>query len=220
VESRAPAWTLVALGDSITDGAGAGTDADERWPDVLAGRLQQAGLRGVGVANAGIGGNRLLLDGSGPNALARFDRDVLGAAGVHTLILLEGINDLGTATRDAALSPAEHAALVARIIGAYRQIVARAHAHGIRVVGGTLTPFMGFGYYHPDAAVEADRQAINAWIRAAGHFDAVADFDRAVRDPAYPERLLAAFDSGDRIHPSPSGYAAMAAAVPLAALSR
>lgn len=219
VAGGARASTVVTLGDSITDGNGATTDRDDRWPDRLAERIARSGRR-IAVANAGIGGNRLLLDGTGPNALARFDRDVLGAAGVRTLILLEGINDLGTTTQARPLSAAEHEALVASIIAAYRQIAERAHAHGIRVVGGTLTPFVGFPNYHPDAAAEADRQAINAWIRAPGHFDAVADFDRAARDPAHPGRLLPAFDSGDHIHPSPAGYAAMAAAIPLAALAR
>jgi lysophospholipase L1-like esterase len=219
VEAAAPAPGVVALGDSITDGHGATLDADDRWPDRVAARLQEAG-RNVAVANAGIGGNRLFLDGIGPNALARFDRDVLAAPGVGTLIVLEGINDLGTGTRERPLSADEHAALVAQIESAYAQIVGRAHAHGIRVVGGTLTPFVGFDYYHPDAATEADRQAINGWIRASGHFDSVVDFDSIVRDPAHPERMRAEFDSGDHIHPSSAGYAAMAAAVPLTAIAR
>jgi lysophospholipase L1-like esterase len=214
VESCPAAPVIVALGDSITDGRGTTTNGNDRWTDILARRL---GGRAA-VLNAGIGGNRLLLDGLGPNALARLERDVLARPGVTHLILLEGINDLGTLTRDAPATPAEHAALVANMIGAYGQIVARAHAHGIKVIGGTLLPFMGFDYYHPDAANEADRQAINAWIRAPGHFDGVVDFDAALRDPARPDRLLPAYDSGDHIHPGPAGYKAMGDAVPLGLL--
>ncbi|MEC7931501.1 MAG: GDSL-type esterase/lipase family protein, partial [Pseudomonadota bacterium] len=121
----------------------------------------------------------------------------------------------GTLTRDAPVSKADHAAHVARIIGAYRQIIARAHAKGIKVIGGTIMPFVGNDYYHADADNEADRQAVNAWIRTPGHFDAVVDFDRVMRDPARPERLLPAYDDGDALHPSPAGYRAMGEAVPL-----
>ena len=213
------AFAVATLGDSITDGHGATTDGNDRWPDVLAARLLQGpGGAGVGVLNIGIGGNRVLLDGLGPNALARFDRDVLGQSGVRTLILLEGINDIGMLTRDAPSSPEAHQALVRDIFTAYGQIVARAHDHGVRVIGGAITPFMGSDYYHPTGLNEADRQALNAWIRAPGHFDAVADFDQAVRDPARPERLAAPYDSGDHLHPSPAGYRAMAEAVPVGLL--
>jgi lysophospholipase L1-like esterase len=211
VDSCPAAPVIVALGDSITDGRGTTTNGNDRWTDILARRL--AGR--AAVLNAGIGGNRLLLDGLGPNALARLDRDVLAQPGVTHLIILEGINDLGTLTREAPASPAEHEALVARMTLAYAQIVERAHARGITVIGGTLLPFMGFDYYHPDAANEADRQAINAWIRTAGHFDGVVDFDAALRDPARPDRLAPAFDSGDHIHPGPAGYKAMGEAVSL-----
>ncbi|WP_294395496.1 SGNH/GDSL hydrolase family protein [uncultured Sphingomonas sp.] len=205
---------IVTLGDSITDGRGATTDGDDRWPDILANRLQSdARTRGLGVVNVGIGGNRLLLDGNGPNALARLDRDVLARPGVRTLVVLEGVNDLGTLTRDAPATPAEHRALVQRMITGYRQIVDRAHAQGVRVVGATIMPYMGMGYYHPDAANEADRQAINTWIRTGGAFDAVVDLDRVTRDPAHPTRLLPAYDSGDHIHPSPTGYHAMGQAI-------
>ncbi|MEO8113370.1 MAG: GDSL-type esterase/lipase family protein, partial [Phenylobacterium sp.] len=214
VEVTAPKGTaaVVALGDSITDGHGATTNGDDRWPDVLARRLRPLGLS---VLNHGIGGNRLLLDGAGPNALARFDRDVLGQAGVRYLIVLEGVNDLGTLTRDAPASPETHADLVRRMIGAYQQIVTRARAHGIRVIGATILPDGGSSYYHPDAANEADRQAVNRWIRVPGDFDAVIDFDRLTRDPARPDRMAAAFDSGDGLHPGPAGYRAMGEAIPL-----
>ncbi|MCM8730620.1 GDSL-type esterase/lipase family protein [Hephaestia sp. GCM10023244] len=211
------ARAIVAIGDSITDGNGATTDGDNRWPDQLAARLRATGAE-IGVVNAGIGGNRVLLDGLGPNLLARFDRDTAARSGATDVILLEGINDLGTLTRDAPVSHAEHDALVANIIAGYRQVIARAHAQGLRVWGGTVTPFVGNDYYHADADNEADRQAINAWIRTPGNFDGVIDFDAAIRDPAHPERLLPAYDSGDHLHPSPAGYAAMAAAVPIEAM--
>jgi lysophospholipase L1-like esterase len=216
VEEKPPGAAIVALGDSITDGHATADNSDTRWPDDLARRLESSrGTRGMSVLNEGIGGNRLLLDGLGPNAVARFDRDVLAQTGVRYLIVLEGVNDLGTATRLAPISAARHTVLVHRIIGAYEQIILRARAHGIEVIGGTITPYMGSDYYHPTAASEADRQAINAWIRQPGHFDAVVDFDRAIRDPGHPERMLPAYDSGDHLHPSPAGYRVMAAAIPL-----
>lgn len=218
-EAPAGAEAVVALGDSITDGHGSTTNGNDRWPDALARRLMAA-KRKLGVLNKGIGGNRLLLDGTGPNALARFDRDVLAQPGVRYLIVQEGINDIGVFGLQGHSSKAEHHALVERIIAADEQIVARAHAQGIRVYGGTLTPFEGSDYYHPDALSLADRDAVNRWIRAPGHFDAVIDFDKAVRDPKHPERLLPAFDCGDHLHPSPAGYRAMAAAVPLSLLAR
>lgn len=218
------AAAIVALGDSITDGHASTTNGSDRWPDDLARRLFAARPgRPLGVLNEGIGGNRLLLDGLGPNALARFDRDVLAQPGVRYLIVQEGINDIGTFAQqggqpggqDANQPKSAHEALVHRIIGAYAQIVLRAHAHGIRVLGGTLTPFIGNAYYHPGAMTEADRKAVNRWIRTPGHFDAVVDFDKALRDRARPRQLLPAYDSGDHLHPSPAGYRAMAAAIPL-----
>jgi lysophospholipase L1-like esterase len=210
------AASLVVLGDSITDGHGATTNGNDRWTDVLAARLQGAAeTRDVGVSNQGIGGNHLLTDGLGPNALSRFDRDVLAPSGVRWLIVFEGVNDLGGLARNGEVSPAEHAALVPRVVAAYQQIIARAHAHGIRVMGGTITPYVGSEYYHPGPLSEADRQAVNAWIRAAGHFDAVVDFDAVVRDPQSPDHLLPAYDCGDHLHPSPAGYRAMGEAIQL-----
>jgi len=213
--ATAGAFSIVTLGDSITDGHGATTNGNDRWPDVLARRLRDAGFRNVGVLNAGIGGNHLLTDGLGPNVLARFDRDVLAQAAVRDVMVFEAINDIGGLARTSGATPAQHAALVQQILGAYQQIITRAHAAGLRVIGATITPFGGSGYYHPDAASEADRQAVNAWILTPGHFDAVVDFDKVVRNPAHPERLLPAFDCGDHLHPSPAGYAAMANAIPL-----
>jgi lysophospholipase L1-like esterase len=216
VVAAADAHAIVTLGDSITDGHGATTNGNDRWPDVLAKRLQaDAGTHHVAVLNHGIGGNRLLLDGLGPNALARFTDDVIAQTAVSYVIILEGINDLGTLTRDRDVPQPEHDTLVRRMIGAYEQMIMRAHAHGIQAIGATILPFVGSGYYHPGQPTEADRQAVNEWIRARGHFDAVIDFDKVTRDPQHPDRLLPAYDSGDHLHPSPAGYAAMAGAVPL-----
>jgi lysophospholipase L1-like esterase len=212
------AFAVVTLGDSITDGHGATTNGDDRWPDDLARRLAAAG-KPAGVLNAGIGGNRVLLDGLGPNAVARTDRDVLSQTEVRALIVLEGINDLGMLTRDAPAGAEAHKALVADIVAGYGQIIAAARAHHVRVLGATILPDAGSSYYHPNAENEADRQAVNAWIRAPGHFDGVIDFDAVMRDPAHPDRLLAAYDSGDGLHPSPAGYRAMAETIPLPALT-
>jgi lysophospholipase L1-like esterase len=212
---------VVVLGDSITDGNGVKPNTNQRWTDFLSARLRaDSGLKDMAVLNAGLGGNRLLLDGLGPNALARFDRDVLTSPGVTHLIVLEGVNDLGTLTRDAPASAEEHAALVERMIGALRQIATRARARGIKVIGATILPYGGSAYYHPDAANEADRQAVNAWIRAPGNFDGVIDFDAALRDPARPTHLRADRDNGDGLHPSIDGYRAMAEIVPLDLLRR
>jgi len=211
---------VVVLGDSITDGHGATTNANDRWPDLLANRLQASmGKRAPGVLNQGIGGNRLLLDGLGPNAQARFDHDVLEQVGARYLIVLEGVNDLGMLARTAEVPQAEHDATVRWIIAAYRQMIARARSRGLQVIGATILPFVGSEFYHPAARTEADRQAVNNWIRTSGQFDAVIDFNAVMRDPARPDRLLAAFDSGDHLHPSPAGYAAMADAVPLTLFS-
>ena len=216
VRAAPAAASLVALGDSITDGHGATTDGNDRWPDALAKRLEGGSRpkKNIAVLNEGIGGNRLLHDGTGPNALARFDHDVLAQAGVRYLIVLEGINDIGTLTRDADVPDEEHETLVRRMRAAYWQIVTRAHTHGIKVIGATILPFVGSEYYHPGPKTEADRQAINEWIRIPGHFDAVVDLDKVTRDPQHPDRLLPAFDCGDHLHPSPAGYRAMADAIP------
>ena len=210
------AAVVVALGDSITNGHGATTNGNDRWTDVLAQRLQgSSATQNIGISNQGIGGNHLLTDGLGPNALARFDRDVLGAAGVRWVIVFEGVNDLGGLARTGEVTPAEHAATVQHVVAAYQQIVTRAHAHGLRAIGATITPYVGSDYYHPGALSEGDRQAVNQWIRTPGHFDAVVDFDQVMRDPQQPDHLLPAFDSGDHLHPSPAGYRAMGESIPL-----
>ena len=208
--------SIVALGDSITDGHATTTNGNDRWTDVLAERLQSSpATNQIGVLNEGIGGNHLLVDGLGPNALARFNRDVLAQTGIRYVIVLEGVNDLGGLTRLGEAPTAEHEALVAHIIAAYQQMILRAHAHGIEIIGGTITPYAGSDYYHPTARDEQDRNTVNAWIRASGHFDAVIDFDKVMRDPSHPDRLLPSYDSGDHLHPSPAGYRVMANAIPL-----
>lgn len=216
VQAVPGAYSIVALGDSITDGHATTTNGNDRWTDVLAQRLQaNVGTRNVGVINQGIGGNHLLIYGLGPNALARFDRDVLAQAGVRYLIVLEGINDLGGVGRMGSATQTAHDQLVHRMIGAYQQIIARAHAQGIRVYGATVMADGGSGYYHPDAASEHDRQQVNSWIREPGHFDEVIDFDKVMAEPANPQQLLPAYDSGDHLHPGPPGYRAMGQAIPL-----
>lgn len=220
VATEPAARSIVVLGDSITDGHGATTNGNDRWTDLLAKRLQAlATARNVALLNQGIGGNRLRTDGLGPNALSRFDRDVIAQAGVRYLIVLEGINDIGMLGREGDASQAAHDELVQCMIAAYEQIVIRAHSNGIKVIGATIMPFTGSDYYLPGPASEADRQAVNRWIRTPGHFDAVIDFDEITHDPQHPERLLPAYDSGDHLHPSHAGYAAMAEAVPLSLFS-
>ena len=221
VPAARKAGVVVALGNSITDGHGSTTNGNDRWTDVLAAHFESsAKTRNIGVSNAGLGGNHLLIDGLGPNVLARFDRDVLAPAGVKWVIVFEGVNDLGGLARIHEVSPEEHAALVQRLIGAYRQIIARAHDAGLRVYGATITPYAGSGYNHPGPLSDADREAVNRWIRSAGNFDAVIDFDAVVRDPARPDHLLPAYDCGDHLHPSPAGYKAMGNAIPLALFAR
>ena len=210
------AAAVVTLGDSITDGTGSTTDKNNRWPDDLARRLQAApGKKNIAVLNQGIGGNRLLLDGAGPNTLARFNHDVLAQAGARYVIVLEAINDISHLPLDTDDSPAANETLVHNITASYEQIIARAHTHGMKVFGATLTPFGGSAAQRRGPHTEANRQAVNQWIRTSGKFDGVIDLDKSVRDPEHPDQMLPKYDSGDHLHPSPEGYAAMAAAVGL-----
>jgi lysophospholipase L1-like esterase len=219
VAAAPAAATIVAFGDSITDGHGATTNGDDRWPDILAARLQASpATRHLAVVNVGIGGNHLLTDGLGPNALARLDRDLFARPAAKVMLVLEAINDLGKLSREDVRTPEQHKQLVADLIAAYRQMILRAQGQGVRVIGCTVTPYVGSDYYHPDAASEADRQALNQWIRTSGAFDGVVDFDAVVRDPAHPERMIAAYDSGDHLHPSAAGYKVMANAIKLETL--
>jgi lysophospholipase L1-like esterase len=206
VQAASNSSTVVAFGDSITDGHGSLTDADDRWPDILAARLSKAH---IGVVNRGIGGNRVLQDGLGPNALARFDRDVLATPGARYLIVFEGVNDIGGLDRTEAHAAETHNALVREIEAAYVQIAARAHSQGIAVFGATVTAFRDSDYYHPSDQTEADRNALNQWIRTSGVFDAVIDFDKVTRDPLRPDHLDPAVDCGDHLHPNPTGYKRM-----------
>jgi len=218
VEAPREAHTVVVLGDSITDGNGSTQDADRRWPDMLAQRLAPDG---IAVANAGISGGRLLRDGMGQSALARFEQDVLAQPGVAEVIVLLGTNDIGWP--GGPFAPAERAVTVDELANGYRQLLAAAHARGVRVTAGTLPPFEGAlegtpfaGHYSPEK--ERLRQQLNRWIRGCGLFDAVVDFDAVLRDPDRPQRLRQAFDSGDHLHPGDAGYRAMAAAVDVAAI--
>jgi lysophospholipase L1-like esterase len=211
---RPGARALVVLGDSLSDGVGSTPDADRRWTNDLARRLIAAtDLPRTSVVDEGIAGNRLLHDFLATSALARLDRDVLVKAGVHFVALVEGLNDIGIP--GGFKRPSEDVT-AEQIIAAQLQIIERAHALGLVVIGATLSPCEGAkiaGYATP--AGEAKRQAVNQWIRTGGAFDAVVDFDAVVRDPQHPARLRAAFDSGDHLHPNDAGYQALAAAVPL-----
>jgi len=213
VESPAGKGGLVALGDSITDGNGSTPDLDRRWPDYLAARLS---ADGIAVVNAGISGARLLGDRMGVNAAARFEQDVLSQPGVGTVVVLLGINDIGWP--QSAFAPDEPPMRAERMIAVYRQLIAQARVHGVRIVGATLLPFEEAlhgtpltGYYTP--AKDAVRREVNQWIRDGGEFDAVVDFDALLRDPARPSRMLPRYDSGDHLHPGDAGYEAMAKAV-------
>jgi lysophospholipase L1-like esterase len=204
---------VVAFGDSITDGQASGENANRRWPDLLARRLQlELGVAGnIGLANRGISANSLLKDYpdamlAGQRGLARFDRDVLATTGARWVIVLIGINDI-------VYSPGSNPIPVDSLTSGHLQLVARARAAGLRAIGATLTPFEGQGYY--TAARENVRKRFNDWMRGSGGYDAVVDFDLALRDPARPTRLRAAYDSGDHLHPNAAGYQAMAQAVPL-----
>jgi lysophospholipase L1-like esterase len=212
VLAKSSGAAVITLGDSITDGRNSTTNKNGRWPDELARRLQaNKSTTGIGVLNEGIGGNRLLHDGLGPNALARLDRDVLAQSGVRWVIVLEGINDIGT--RVDARAHNEQAATAQELIGAYEQIILRAHAHNIRVYGATIMPYEGASYFNPDG--EADRQTINNWIRTSGKFGGVIDLDAATRDVQKPSHLSASADSGDHLHPADGGYKIMGDAIDL-----
>jgi lysophospholipase L1-like esterase len=217
VDAAPTARAVVAIGDSITDGYGVATDTNTRWTDFFATRLRAQGMGELGVVNAGIGGGRLLRDGLGPNMVSRFDRDVLERAGVSHAIVMIGVNDFGIPHRNKEDSPAYRAALVLDMEQAQRQLVARAHARGVCVIGATITPYSGSGYYAPGPENEADRQAYNRFVRESGVFDGVADFDAALRDPARPAYLKKDYDN-DGLHPNKAGYEAMAQSVPLALL--
>ena len=212
VEVAAPADTaaIVAFGDSITDGARSTPNTNNRWPDHLAKRLlARPGNSRLAILNAGIGGNRLLSDSTnnfGINALARFDRDILAQPGAAYVIVLEGINDIGNARSNPSPSAAE-------LISAQEQLIERAHAHGLRIYGATLTPFEGAAYFTPEG--EAKRQAINNWIKTSKAYDGVIDFDSGTRDPASPGKLLPLYDSGDHLHPNDAGYEAMGKSIDL-----
>ncbi len=207
--TRDSSASVVVLGDSITDGRSSTTNGNDRWPDVLARRLHaNKQTSNVGILNEGIGGNRLLHDGLGPNALARLDRDVLAQTRARWLILLEGVNDIGTCKDNCDLE-----SLANDIILAYQQIILRAHSQNIRVYGATITPFGASFYASPEA--ERARQTVNRWIRTSGYFDAVIDFDAVVRDPNSAPNLSTASDSGDHLHPNATGYKAMGDSIDL-----
>ena len=221
VEAAAPGKAIVVLGDSISDGVGATLDANHRWPDLLANRLDASAGKGWGIVNMGISGNRILGDGAGQSALTRFDRDVLSVPGAKVVIIFEGVNDLGIsfghfegplAERFKSLVPAHKATAEAMIAG-YRQLIARAHAKGLKVLGATITPYEGAGYYSAEG--EAVRQAINTWIRTGHEVDGVIDFDAALRDTSHPAQIKDGLHAGDHLHGSDAGYTAMAAGIDL-----
>ena len=202
------------LGDSITDGTRSTPNTNNRWPDHLAKRLlAPTSTFKIGVLNAGIAGNRVLAESNPPfgvNALARFDRDVLTQPGVTTVVVMEGINDIG----NIGTNRPEAGSDAAEIIAGYQQLIARGRTRGLKIYGATLTPFEGAAYF--TQVGETKRQAVNAWIRTSRAYDAVIDFDLALRDPEHPTKFLPKYDSGDNLHPSDVGYQAMANAVNLA----
>jgi lysophospholipase L1-like esterase len=209
---------VIALGDSITDGAYATVNENHRWPDYLASRLaadpgtKKAGV--LGVVDVGIGGNRVLLDGAGPNAVSRINPDVIARSGARYVIILESINDIGRFTSNHQ----PYGDLTQRLEAGIAQIADQAHQHGIKVIGATLTPYEGCGYYS-DAGNQV-RNAVNEWIRTSSIFDGVADFDKAVRDPQNPQHFAAQYDSGDHLHPKDAGYEAMAGAIDLSLFTK
>ena len=205
VEANHSSAAIVALGDSITDGRGSGTDKNDRWPDDLARRLQaDENTADIAVLNAGIGGNCVLQGGLGPTALSRFERDVLSQSGVRWLIVLEGVNDIGGS---------QDASVATNLIAAYDQMIEQAHAHHLRVYGATILPF-GRSFYDSPAH-EASREMVNHWIRTGDKFDAVIDFDAVMCDPQNPSHLRPVADSGDHLHPNEAGYKIMADAIDL-----
>ncbi|WP_255483952.1 SGNH/GDSL hydrolase family protein [Granulicella sp. 5B5] len=213
VKSDAEGGAVVAFGDSITDGAHSTRDANTRWPDVLAARLLgDRKTAKTGVINEGIGGNRVLHDGTGPSALERFDRDVIAQPGVKYVIVMESINDIGHA---ADPDPAHRYDIVTAddLIFGLTQLAERAHMHGIKVIGATLTPYVGAKYQSAEG--ETMRQTVNHWIRTSKEFDGVVDFDKVTTDPARAGVYLPADDSGDHLHPGDAGYKAMGDSIDL-----
>jgi lysophospholipase L1-like esterase len=207
----------VTFGDSITDGTASTVNGNGRWPDVLARRLKEAGVA-VAVLNQGIAGNRVLSDGAGISALARFERDVLSQPGVSHVVTFVGINDIGFP--GTAIEPNGIVRTADEIIAGYKQLIERAHLRSIKIIGSPLTPFENAlagtpnqGYFTPDK--EAKRLAVNNWIRTSGAFDGIIDFERVVADPAHPASIAAAYDSGDHLHPNDAGYKAMGESIDL-----
>jgi lysophospholipase L1-like esterase len=212
VEVTAPeqVGAIVAFGDSITDGTRSTPNTNSRWPDQLAKRLAASNGR-MAVLNEGIAGNRVLCDGAGVSALARFDRDVLVQPGATHVVVLESINDIGIGRNSPSPSAAD-------LIAAHRQLIDRAHSRGLKIFGATLTPFEGAAYATPEG--EAKRQAVNDWIRTGKAYDGVIDFDAAVRDPASPAKIQQRFNPGDNLHMNDAGYQAMADAIKLELFTR
>jgi lysophospholipase L1-like esterase len=205
---------IVCLGDSLTDGAGAQSAEFRSWTDIVARRLRERhGDAAPAVVNAGIGGNQLIGTLIGPPALARLDRDVFATPGISHLVLFEGINDIGAGGRTSIEGVTWPLVTTEGLIAGYQQILTRARARGIQVVGATLLPFRGSLFFLEEK--EVVRQAINHWIRTSGAFDQVLDFEAALRDPRDASRLAAAFDSGDCMHPNAAGQRALGAAVNL-----
>lgn len=222
VKSSKDTVALVAFGDSITDGTRSTPDTNHRWPNVLAERLAQHHIK-LSVVDEGIAGNRVLHDFVGPNALARFDRDVLTQPGVAFVTVLLGINDIGDISRVLANQPgqpsiAPQPVSAEQIIAGHLQMIARAHQQGLKILGCTLTPFEGAAYFTPEG--ETKREAVNKFIRTAGAYDGVIDFDAVVRDPGHAARFLPAYDSGDHLHPNDAGYKAMADAIDLSVFKK
>ncbi len=206
------AGLIVAFGDSITDGATSTTDAEASWPSRLAARLlANPATANLAIVNQGISGNRVLREGTATNALARFDRDVIAQPGVKWVMLLEGINDIGNGVGPTAAP--ENAVTTDDLIGGMKQLIERAHMHGIKAIGCTLTPYAGARYYSDNG--EEIRAAYNQWVRTGGAFDAVVDFDKATQDPANPKQIRADYNISDHLHPNDAGYKAMADAVNL-----